>query len=54
MNDNWRSRGLGVLLLAVWAIFAGLVALFKLTFDGEQVVLGIMLVGAGVLLLIGR
>lgn len=53
MNDL-RSRGLGVLLLSIWAIFAGLVALFDLSFNGEGVILALLLVGAGLCLLLGR
>lgn len=53
MNDL-RSRGLGVLLLAIWAIFSGLVSLFHLTFTGEDVILALLLVGAGLFLLLGR
>lgn len=52
--DYLRSRGIGVLLLSIYAIFAGLVMLFHLTFNGEDTVLALLLLGAGIFLLIGR
>lgn len=52
--DQLRSRGLGTLLLCIWLIFAGVASLFRLTFSGEDVILALLMVGAGLFLLLGR
>ena len=48
------QKNLGLLLLAIYLIVAGLVALFGLTFHGIGIVMGILALVAGILLLIGR
>lgn len=53
-NPFWLSRGWGLLLLGVWAFLSGLAAIFHLTFELEGVVLGVLLLVAGVLIILGR
>jgi hypothetical protein len=48
------NKNLGMMLLAVWLVLHGLVALFSLTFSGLGIILGILALAAGVLLLIGK
>jgi uncharacterized membrane protein HdeD (DUF308 family) len=47
-------KNLGILLLAIWLILYGLIALFSLSFAGLPVIMGILAIAAGILLLIGR
>jgi hypothetical protein len=47
-------RNLGMLLLAIWLILYGLIALFGLSFQGLSVVMGILAVAAGVLILLNH
>lgn len=48
------TRNLGMLLLAVWLILTGLVALFDVAFEGIGIVMGLLALLAGVLILLGR
>ncbi len=48
------TRNLGMLLLAVWLILTGLIALFGVTFEGIGTVMGLIALLAGVLVLLGR
>lgn len=45
---------IGMVLLGLWLLFTGLISLFSLTFSGENIVLGILALAAGVLVLTGR
>ena len=47
-------KGLAMLLLAIWLILTGVIALFGLKFDGLGVIMGILALVAGILLLIQR
>ena len=47
-------KNLGMLLLAVWLILTGLVALFGFKFQGLEIILGILALAAGILLLLQR
>lgn len=47
-------KNLGMLLLSIWLILYGLIALFSLNFAGLPVVMGILAVAAGILLLLQR
>ncbi len=50
-----RFRGrLGFILLGIWLILTGLIALFDFHFNGEGIVMGILALVAGILLLIER
>ena len=48
------TRNLGMLLLAIFLILYGLIALFSITFTGIGVIMGILALAAGILILIGR
>jgi uncharacterized membrane protein HdeD (DUF308 family) len=48
------QKNLGFLLLAIFLILYGLIALFSLTFNGLPIIMGILALVAGILILIGR
>jgi hypothetical protein len=48
------TQSLGMLLLAIWLILTGLIALLGLSFSGLPVIMAILAIAAGVLILIGR
>jgi hypothetical protein len=45
---------LGMLLLAIWLVLHGLLALISLSFSGSDVIMALLAIAAGVLLLIKR
>ena len=47
-------RNIGFILLAIWLILWGLIALFGLKFNGLEVVQGILAIAAGIFILLGR
>ena len=49
-----RPQNLGMLLLAIWLILTGLIALFGLSFQGLPLLMGILALAAGILILLGR
>jgi hypothetical protein len=48
------TKNIGMLLLSIWLILYGLIALFKLDFNGLPIIMGILAIAAGILLLLGR
>jgi hypothetical protein len=48
------TKNIGFLLLAIWLILYGLIALFSLSFAGLGVIMGILAIAAGVFILLGR
>jgi hypothetical protein len=48
------TKNIGMLLLAIWLILYGLIALFSLSFDGLGVIMGLLAIAAGIFILIGR
>ncbi len=46
--------GLGAILLAVWLIATGLIALTGFSFTGRDIIMGILALAAGVLILLKR
>jgi uncharacterized membrane protein HdeD (DUF308 family) len=48
------KQNLGMLLLGVWLILTGLVALLGLSFQGLPLVMGVLAIAAGILILLGR
>lgn len=44
----------GSVVLAIWLLLSGAIALFSLSFEGLPVVMGVLAVVAGVLILMGR
>ena len=48
------TKNIGMLLLAIWLILSGLIALFSLSFSGLGVIMGLLAIAAGIFILIGR
>jgi hypothetical protein len=48
------TKNIGMLLLAIWLILYGLIALFSLSFNGLGIIMGILAIAAGIFILIGR
>lgn len=48
------TRNIGFLLLAIWLILSGLIALFSLSFTGLGLIMGLLAIAAGIFILIGR
>ncbi len=48
------TDNLGFLLLAIWLILTGLIALLGLSFAGLGIIMGLLALAAGILILIGR
>jgi hypothetical protein len=48
------TKNLGFLLLAIWLILYGLLAVFGVSFNGQGIIMGILALAAGVLILINR
>jgi hypothetical protein len=48
------TRNIGFVLLAIWLILYGLIALFSLSFSGLGVVMGLLAIAAGIFILLGR
>jgi len=48
------TSNIGMLLLAVWLILAGLIPLLNLSFSGLGTVMAILAIAAGILIVVGR
>jgi hypothetical protein len=48
------TRNIGFLLLAIWLILTGLIALLSLSFAGLGVIMAILAIAAGIFILLGR
>ena len=48
------TKNLGMLLLAIWLILTGLIALLGFSFQGLPLIMAILAMAAGILILIGR
>lgn len=48
------TKNLGMLLLSIWLILTGLIALTSFSFHGIPLIMGIIAIAAGVLILLGR
>jgi uncharacterized membrane protein HdeD (DUF308 family) len=48
------TKNFGFLLLAIWLILYGLLAVFNIAFDGQAIIMGILALAAGVLILINK
>ncbi len=53
---KWRKakRTLGFILLGIWLILTGLIALTDFSFQGQGVIMGLLALAAGVLILLDR
>jgi len=49
-----RIKDLGMLLLSIWLILTGLIAILHLSFTGEDIVMAVIAIAAGILLLLRR
>ena len=47
-------KNLGMLLLSIWLILTGLIALLSFSFQGLSLIMAILAFAAGVLILLGR
>jgi hypothetical protein len=54
MNEMKLARNLGVLLLAIWFIRYGLIALFSMSFQGHGLIMGLLVIAAGIFIFLGR
>ena len=48
------KKGFGLLLLAIWLIFTGLIPLLNLSFTGMSTAMAVLAIVAGVLIAVGR
>ena len=48
------TKSIGMLLLSIWLILTGLIALLSFTFAGLPVIMAILAIAAGVFILLGR
>ena len=48
------THNIGFLLLAVWLILYGLIALLSLSFAGLWIIMGLLAIAAGIFILIQR
>lgn len=48
------TKNLGMLLLAIWLILTGVIALLSLSFSGLPLIMAILAIAAGVLILLGK
>jgi len=51
---NRFTKNIGMLLLAIWLILYGLIALFSSSFNGLEVIMGLLAIAAGIFILLGR
>jgi hypothetical protein len=57
VNLSRRSRterAAGMILLGIWLLLLGLLPLFGITFEGQDIIMALLALAAGVLILIGR
>ena len=54
MNSVRVTRNLGMMLLGIWLILSGLIALLSLSFEGLGTLMGVLALAAGVLIIAGR
>jgi hypothetical protein len=48
------TKNIGMLLLAIWLILTGLIALFSLSFNGLGTIMGLLAIAAGIFIFLGR
>jgi len=54
MRNMKITRNIGMLLLAIWLILTGLIALFGLSFQALGLIMGLLAIAAGIFILLGR
>jgi hypothetical protein len=48
------TKNIGFLLLSIWLILYGLIALLSLSFSGLGIIMAILAIAAGIFILLGR
>lgn len=48
------TKNIGMLLLSIWLILSGLMALVNISFSGLGILMAILALAAGILILLGR
>jgi hypothetical protein len=48
------TKNIGMLLLSIWLILYGLIAVFSLSFNGLGIIMGLLAIAAGIFILLGR
>jgi len=48
------TKNIGLLLLSIWLILTGLIALLKFDFSGLSLIMAILAIAAGIFILLGR
>ena len=48
------NKNLGMILLSIWLIMTGMLAIFNIQFDGKDIVMSVLAIASGVLLLFGN
>jgi len=48
------TKNIGLLLLSIWLIVYGLIALLSLNFAGLPIIMAILAIAAGIFILLGR
>lgn len=48
------TKNLGLLLMGIWLIMTGLIALFHLSFEGLPLIMSLLAIASGVLVILGR
>ena len=48
------TKNIGMLLLAIWLILYGLIAVFSLSFTGLGILMGLLAIAAGIFILLDR
>jgi hypothetical protein len=54
VNNMNLTKNIGMLLLSIWLILNGLIALLSFSFQGLFLIMAILAIAAGVLILLGR
>lgn len=54
LKGGSRKRNLGMILLGVWLLLNGLLALTSLNFEGQQIIMALLALVAGALILLNR
>jgi hypothetical protein len=54
MSNMKLPNNLGMILLAIWLILYGLIALFSLSFQGLSLIMAILALAAGILILLNH
>ena len=48
------TKNIGMLLLSIWLILTGVIALLNFSFVGRPVIMAIIAIAAGIFILLGR